>query len=133
MHNYFYIMLACVIVLNINVNIVVSNKVDSVLNLINEEMIASTVSEKSKLDAYNYKDISYLAIDHQQLIDLVNKTINNNLPNISHKEYYYFYDSVSKFSCKIGEYNCNSVQIKFTFNYDSKTYKEVLRYEPVSI
>lgn len=133
MHNYFYIMLACVIVLNINVNTVVSYKIDSVLNLINEEMISTTVSEKSKLDAYNYNDLSYLAINHDDLMYIVEKTIDNNLPKIKHEIYYYFYDSISKNSCNVGQYYCNSVQMKFLFHYENKSYKEILRYEPVSI
>lgn len=132
MHNYFYIMLACVMILNINVNTVISYKIDSVLNLINEEMISTTISEKSKLDAYNYNDISYLAINHDELMRIVEQTIDSNLSKIDHEVYYYFYDSVSKNSCSIGQYYCNSVQMKFLFNYENKTYEEILRYEPFS-
>ena len=133
MHNYFYIMLACEIVLNINVNTVVSYKIDSVLNLINEEMISTTISEKSKLDAYNYNDISYLAINHNDLMHIVEKTIDSNLPKIEHEIYYYFYDSISKNSCSVGQYYCNSVQLKVSIIYKERTYEGEFRYEPISI
>ena len=57
---------------------------------------------------------------------IVEKTIDSNLPKIEHEIYYYFYDSISKNSCSVGQYYCNSVQMKFLFFYENKTYN----YEP---
>ena len=133
MHNYFYVILACTILLQINANTIISHRMDNVLSLINEEMIASTVTEKSKLEAYTYQDLSFLAIDHDRLMYLVDKTIKSNLHNIEYNVEYYFYDSVTMNNCPIGKYQCNSVQMRILFNYNNKIYEEILRYEPISI
>ena len=133
MHNYFYILLASIVLLQVNSNIIVANKIDGAINLINEELIVSSISEKSKLDAYNYNDLSFLAINHEYLMKLVDLTLSKNLANIDYQVYYYFYDSQSKLYCPIGYYNCNSVQMKLHFTYQHKIYEEILRYEPVSI
>lgn len=133
MHNYFFIILACVITIQVHADVLITQKIDNTLSLINEELIASTITEKSKLEAYQYKDLSYLAIDHEELNNVIEYTIASNLPNLNYKISYYFYDSVTLSSCAIGYYYCNSVQLKITFSYKDKEYEGEFRYEPVSI
>ena len=49
MHNYFFIILACVITIQVHADVLITQKIDNTLSLINEELIASTITEKSKL------------------------------------------------------------------------------------
>ena len=114
-------------------DILVAQKIDNTFSLINEEMVASTITEKSKLEAYQFKDLSYLAIDHEELNNVIELTLNSNLPFLNYTISYYFYDSMTFSSCSIGTYYCNSVQLKITINYKDKMYESELRYEPVSI
>lgn len=114
-------------------NSIIAHKIDSTISLINSELISSTITEESKLQAYNYDDISFLAINHEELIYLVGYTLNDNLTFSTNKVQYYFYNSISLSSCEIGYYACNSVQIKILIKYHKKTYKEEIRYEPVKI
>ena len=131
MANVYYYFLALVCVLPTFCNVLVSFKIDSTVNLINNEMVSVCVTEKGKLEASQFDDISYLSLDHKKLMSVVNDSLNSNLSFCDVSSYYYFYDSVTYLSCKIGEYYCNSVQIKINIKYNSKTYERILRYEPV--
>lgn len=131
MHNSFYFLLAGIISLQICTNVLASIKIDSTFGLINEELISDTITEKSKLEAIDFNDVSYLAIDHQKLKFAVEMILKNNLSFTNWNAQYYFYDSVSRKSCSIGNYYCNSVQIKLTIQYQGKTYEDILRYEPI--
>ena len=96
-------------------------------------MIASTVTEKSKLEAYQYKDLSYLSIDHEELNNVIESTLDSNLPLLNYSISYYFYDSITLSSCSVGNYYCNSVQLKVSIIYKERTYEGEFRYEPVSL
>lgn len=133
MHNYFFIILACVVTIQVHADVLVTHRIDNTLSLINEELVASTITEKSKLEAYQYKDLSYLAIDHEELNNVIEYLIASNLPNLNYKISYYFYDSVTLSSCAIGNYYCNSVQLKITISYKDKAYEGEFRYEPIPI
>ena len=131
MANVYYYFLALVCVLQTFCYVLVSFKIDSTVNLINNEMVSVCVTEKGKLEASQFDDISYLSLDHKKLMSVVNDSLNSNLSFCDVSSHYYFYDSVTYLSCKIGEYYCNSVQIKINIKYNSKTYERILRYEPV--
>lgn len=131
MANVYYYFLALVCVLQTFCNVLVSFKIDSSINLINSEMISVCVTEKGKLEASQFDDISYLSLDHKKLMDVVNESLNDNLSFCEVNSLYYFYDNVTYSSCKIGQYYCNSVQIKINIKYNNKTYERILRYEPV--
>ena len=133
MYHSFYYVLACLMVLQVYANCIVSYKIDSTLLLINEELVASSVSHFSILEATEYNDISYLVIDQKILIELVNSTLNDNLNFLSSEAKYYFYDKETQKSCPIGKNYCNSVQMKVSIFYQNKEYERVLRYEPVKI
>lgn len=133
MYHSFYYVLACLMVLQVYANCIVSYKIDSTLLLINEELVASSVSHFSILEATEYNDISYLVIDQKVLIELVNSTLNDNLNFLSSEAKYYFYDKETRKSCPIGKNYCNSVQMKVSIFYQNKEYERVLRYEPVKI
>lgn len=133
MYHSFYYVLACLMVLQVYANCIVSYKIDSTLLLINEELVASSVSHFSILEATEYNDISYLVIDQKVLIELVNSTLNDNLNFLSSEAKYYFYDKETQKSCPIGKNYCNSVQMKVSIFYQNKEYERVLRYEPVKI
>lgn len=133
MYHSFYYVLACLMVLQVYANCIVSYKIDSTLLLINEELVASSVSHFSVLEATEYNDISYLVIDQKVLIELVNSTLNDNLNFLSSEAKYYFYDKETQKSCPIGKNYCNSVQMKVSIFYQNKEYERVLRYEPVKI
>ena len=133
MHNFFFIILACIITLQVHVDVLVAQKIDNTLALINEELIASTVTEKSKLEAYQYKDLSYLSIDHEELNNVIESTLDSNLPLLNYSISYYFYDSITLSSCSVGNYYCNSVQLKVSIIYKERTYEGEFRYEPVSL
>lgn len=133
MYHSFYYVLACIMVLQVYANCIVSYKIDSTLLLINEELVASSVSHFSILEATEYNDISYLVIDQKVLIELVNSTLNDNLNFLSSEAKYYFYDKETQKSCPIGKNYCNSVQMKVSIFYQNKEYERVLRYEPVKI
>ena len=133
MNNYFLFLLAGIVSLQVYANVVVANKIDATLNFINEELVASTITEKSKMDAYENNDISLLAIDHYLLMNLVETTLNSNLNFSTNKANYYFYDSITYRTCKIGNYTCNSVQMKIQITYQNKTFEEIVRYEPIQI
>ena len=133
MYHSFYYILACLMVLQVYANCIVSYKIDSTLLLINEELIASSVSHFSILEAIEYNDISYLVIDQKVLIELVNSTLNDNLSFLTSEAKYYFYDKETRKSCSIGSNYCNSVQMKVTVIYQNKEYERVLRYEPIKI
>ncbi len=131
MHNCFYFLLAGIISLQVCTNTLASIKIDSTISLINEELVSGTVSEKSKLEALDFNDISYLAIDHQKLKYAVTLIFHNNLSFTKWDVKYYFYDSVTKRSCAIGNYSCNSVQLLITIQYQNRKYEDILRYEPI--
>ena len=133
MYHSFYYVLACLMVLQVYANCIVSYKIDSTLLLINDELVASSVSHFSILEATEYNDISYLVIDQKILIELVNSTLNDNLNFLSSEAKYYFYDKETQKSCPIGKNYCNSVQMKVSIFYQNKEYERVLRYEPVKI
>ena len=133
MYHSFYYILACLMVLQVYANCIVSYKIDSTLLLINEELIASSVSHFSILEATEYNDISYLVIDQKVLIELVNSTLNDNLSFLTSEAKYYFYDKETRKSCPIGSNYCNSVQMKVTIIYQNKEYERILRYEPIKI
>ena len=133
MYHRFYYVLACIMVLQVYANCIVSYKIDSTLLLINEELVASSVSHFSILEATEYNDISYLVIDQKVLIELVNSTLNDNLNFLTSEAKYYFYDKETQKSCPIGKNYCNSVQMKVSIFYQNKEYERVLRYEPVKI
>lgn len=133
MYHSFYYVLACIMVLQVYANCIVSYKIDSTLLLINDELVASSVSHFSILEATEYNDISYLVIDQKILIELVNSTLNDNLNFLSSEAKYYFYDKETQKSCPIGKNYCNSVQMKVSIFYQNKEYERVLRYEPVKI
>lgn len=133
MYHSFYYVLACLMVLQVYTNCIVSYKIDSTLLLINEELVASSVSHFSILEATEYNDISYLVIDQKVLIELVNSTLNDNLNFLTSEAKYYFYDKETRKSCPIGKNYCNSVQMKVSIFYQNKEYERVLRYEPVKI
>lgn len=133
MPNYFCIILSSIMLLQICSNSIIAHKIDSAISLINSELISSTITEESKLQAYNYDDISFLAIDHEKLMYLVEYTLDDNLTFSSNKVQYYFYNSMSFRSCAIGYYACNSVQMRILIKYQNKTYKEEIRYEPTKI
>lgn len=133
MYHSFYYVLACIMVLQVYANCIVSYKIDSTLLLINEELVASSVSHFSILEATEYNDISYLVIDQKVLIELVNSTLNDNLNFLTSEAKYYFYDKETQKSCPIGKNYCNSVQMKVSIFYQNKEYERVLRYEPVKI
>ena len=133
MYHSFYYVLACIMVLQVYANCIVSYKIDSTLLLINEELVASSVSHFSILEATEYNDISYLVIDQKVLIELVNSTLNDNLSFLTSEAKYYFYDKETQKSCPIGKNYCNSVQMKVSIFYQNKEYERVLRYEPVKI
>lgn len=131
MNNCFYYFACIVAILQIYANVSVSFKIDSCISFINETLIEDCITEKSKIEALEYNDISYLVINQQLLIDNVNNLLNENLSFIKHTEKYYFYDNLSLTACKIGENYCNSVQIKISLYYSSQTYERELRYEPI--
>ncbi|MCI5745355.1 MAG: hypothetical protein MR270_03640 [Erysipelotrichaceae bacterium] len=130
MNNFYIIVLSTIMTVQICTNIVVANRIDNVLNLINPELVSQSISERSKLEYLKYNDISYLAISQETLKEMVD-IIMSNLSFLNHKEYYYFYDAKSLTSCSIGNNKCNSVQIKIVLEYLNKTYEEVVRYEPI--
>ena len=117
MYHSFYYILASLMILQVYANCIVSYKIDSTLKLINEEMVASSVTYFSILEANEYQDVSLLVIDQNILIDLVDITLNTNLRFLESKSMYYFYDSKTKNACPIGKNYCNSVQIKITIFY----------------
>ena len=125
--------MACVVTLQVHADVLLAQKIDNTLALINEELIASSITEKSKLEAYQYKDLSYLAIDHEELNNVIEYTLNSNLPLLDYKISYYFYDSVTLSSCSVGQYYCNSVQLQISIIYKDRLYKGEYRYEPVSL
>ena len=133
MYHSFYYVIACLMVLQVYANCIVSYKIDSTLLLINGELVASSVSHFSILEATEYNDISYLVIDQKVLIELVNSTLNDNLNFLTSEAKYYFYDKETQKSCPIGKNYCNSVQMKVSIFYQNKEYERVLRYEPVKI
>lgn len=132
MHNVFVIILASIFSIQMFANNIIGSKIDTTLNLINEEMVASTITEKSKLEAYNHQSVSYLAIDQKMLMQLVNATIEKNLGFLDYQANYYFYHQITKYHCPIdsSNYTCNSVQIQIIFKYQNKTYEGKFRYEP---
>jgi len=133
MNNIYCVFLASVAVIGVLSESTSAFKIDSTVSLINEHMISMAVSEKSKIEAYKKNDISLLALDHDYLSSIIDKTIVKNLANIDYNIYYYYYDSVSLNSCSIGQFECNSVQIKMDFHHHGKTYERIVRYEPVKI
>lgn len=135
MNNCFSIMFASIISIQTFANIVISNKIDATLNLINEEMVAASITEKSKLEAYHYNDPSELAIDQKMLMKLVSTTIEKNLSFLDYEANYYFYHNKIKRQCPIDteNYICNSVQMQIIIFYQNKSYEENLRYEPTKI
>lgn len=130
MHNCYFIMLISCLMLQLYSNNLTSIKIDSTLSLINEEMVVQSISEKSKLYAYYYNDISKLEIDHQKLNDAIKLVLKNNLSFAKCQVKYCYYDMQSKSFCSIGQ-GCNSVQIKILITYNNKIYESVVRYEPI--
>ncbi|MDY2889560.1 MAG: hypothetical protein SOU19_08395 [Candidatus Caccosoma sp.] len=130
MHNCYFIMLISCLMIQLYSNNITSIKIDSTLSLINEEMVVQSISEKSKLYAYYYDDISKLEIDHQKLNKAIKLVLKENLSFVKYQIKYHYYDMQSKSYCSIGQ-GCNSVQIKILIMYNNKTYESVVRYEPV--
>ena len=133
MHNLYFIMLATVISLQMFANSMVSLKIDSAMNVINGELIAMCVTQKSKIEAQDYNDITLLAIDHEKLDYVLKMLLNKNLAFAKYELNYYFYDSVTMVPCSIGNSYCNSVQIKILITYKKKKYEDIIRYEPIEI
>lgn len=131
MNNVFVYFIAFVSTLQIYSNVLVSFKIDSAISLINQEIIASCVSEDSKLLAIEYDDVSLLELDHDKLMYVSKAILEDNLSFCNVDIKYYFYDSLTLTSCPIGVNYCNSVQMKILIDYKNKTYERTLRYEPI--
>lgn len=131
MNNVFVYFIAFVSTLQIYSNVIVTYKIDSTISLINEEVVASCVSESSKLLASEYNDLSLLELDHNLLMYVVENTLNDNLSFCDIDVKYYFYDSITLVNCPIGLNYCNSVQLNISLDYKNKTYERTLRYEPI--
>lgn len=130
MHNCYFIMLVSCLLLQLYSNNITAIKIDSTLSLINEEMVAKSVSEKSLLYAYYYNDISKIEIDHQKLDTNIKTILKSNLSFTKYQISYYYYDKESLNNCSIGQ-GCNSVQIRIMISYNTKNYESVIRYEPI--
>jgi len=130
MSNTYFYFLALVTLLKIMTNTLVAYKIDATINLINETVVSSSITEISKIEALMYDDISYLAIDEDMFKDMVYTTMEENLSFTDYEVKYYFYDFKTKLSNK--GYN-NSVQFKISITYDGKTYERVKRYEPFEV
>lgn len=101
------------------------------MQLINEQLISSCITEQSKLETENGLELSRLELDCELVKALVNNNIRANLSNMDSDIKYYFYDFTTKKSCSVGNNYCNSVQIKIDISYKGKTYERILRYEPI--
>ena len=131
MNNIYLYFIAIVSLLQIYGNVLVSNKIDCTISMINQELIVSCVTEDSKLMALEYDDISLLEIDHGLLINVVDSILKDNLNFTNTFAKYYFYDSISLINCPIRYHYCNSVQMLILVEYGGKTYERTLRYEPI--
>lgn len=111
-------------------NYSIDKTINDTLLLINEEMVASSITEHSKLEAYEYNEVSYLVIDQQLLKKVVEETLSRNLGMLLYEVSYYFYDSTNKNHLPTYLNYCNSVQIKIEITYVSVGHTKVLRFEP---
>ena len=131
MHNNFFYILIFVSLIKIYIHSIVGIRIDQTIYLVNENMIADCVSQKSILEAYE-QGYGALELDKNKLEKMVNNTIKDNLPFCKCDIYYYYYDSVSMKACNIDQVKCNSVQIKIDIRYSEITSSRELRYELVS-
>lgn len=131
MYNLYYYFLVLSVLLQIFTQSLVAIKIDQTLNLINEQLIISCVTEQSKLETYNGTFYERLELDKDLVKLLVEENLQKNLPFVDVEVKYYFYDYTTTNSCLIGQNYCNSVQMKIVFKYQNKEYERILRYEPI--
>ena len=131
MYNLYYYFLVLSVLLQIFTQSLVAIKIDQSINLINEQLIISCVTEQSKLETYDGTFYTKLELDKDIVKLLVEDNLKNNLPFVDIDVKYFFYDSSSKSSCLVGQNYCNSVQIQIIFKYQGKEYERILRYEPI--
>lgn len=105
-------------------------KIETTMSFINEELILDCVSYKGLIDSIEENDPKYMYINQEKLKNMVNTILSNNLNNIDYTVYYYFYDYSRIEDIYIDKQYCNSVQIKFVFNYQKNVIEKVLRFEP---
>ena len=129
MYNAFYYLLSLVMLLQVYSSCIIGFKIDSTIRLINEQMVASTITYHSLIEAIEYKDETLLIINQEQLINLVNFTLSENLTFLSSSASFYFYDFEKPFN-KESINDANSVQIKISISYLNQNYERILRYEP---
>lgn len=133
MNNVFTYMLAIVVTLQCYIDSITAIKINSSLNVINEELIIQCLSEQSKLEANNSNDLSLLSLKQDLLKEEINVLLEKNIGFLSFQVKYYFYDSKTLSSCPIGYDYCNSVQFVVSIDYKNKTYEKVYRYEPIEV
>lgn len=126
--NMYYLTFSVLLLYLMFMNSIIQIKIDSTLSLINEELILDCVSYKGLIDSIEEDDESYLYINQELLKKTIEDIIYSNLKYVDYEIQYYFYDYSNKMA---NENYCNSVQIKFTFNYQKKCYEKVLRFEPI--
>lgn len=105
-------------------------KIETTMSFINEELILDCVSYKGLIDSIEENDPKYMYINQEKLKNMVDTILSNNLNNIDYTVYYYFYDYSRIEDIYIDKQYCNSVQIKFVFNYQKNVIEKVLRFEP---
>lgn len=105
-------------------------KIETTMSFINEELILDCVSYKGLIDSIEENDPKYMYINQEKLKNMVDAILSNNLNNIDYTVYYYFYDYSRIEDIYIDKQYCNSVQIKFVFNYQKNVIEKVLRFEP---
>ena len=105
-------------------------KIQNTLNLINEELIYDCVSYKGLIDSLEEDDPKYMYINQEKLKVMINEMLSSNLGNIDYSVHYYFYDYSVLNDIYIDSQYCNSVQIKFVFNYQKSAVEKILRFEP---
>lgn len=130
MSNLYYFIFCISIVYLSYFDFVITSKIDLTMNLINEELILDCVSCKGLIDSIEENDPKYLFINQEKLKIVIEEILSNNLKNIDYTVQYYFYDYSSDEYISINKNYCNSVQIKFVFNYQKNTIEKVLRFEP---
>ena len=105
-------------------------KIQNTLNLINGELIYDCVSYKGLIDSLEEDDPKYMYINQEKLKAMIYEMLSSNLGNIDYSVHYYFYDYSVLNDIYIDSQYCNSVQIKFVFNYQKSVVEKVLRFEP---
>lgn len=128
MHNCFYYFLIFSIFLQVSLGVMGGYKIDSTLQLINEEWIATFLTEKSLLESYEY-GVEVLELDVEKVKIAVQSTISENLYFTNYQVGFYFYDCFSMNSCLIGSYRCNSVQILIEITYLNYLSERIVCYE----